>query len=285
MKQKFSKNYRSVLKLTGLCFVLFVAGITLSSYNRAARTADDLWKQLGISQQQGSDKIKSSFMNGYLDYWGVRNIKNLTSGNKAMVAKDLLVYTKTYLNNAAVQAAYAKERESVKPSAPVAKSVSKEDIRKEQIDGMKKAIKNTEDMIKKFPDMEKAARKSIAELEKNIKDFEKPDSEIIELLYQGQVSGNKMEQDRYAESLKSWEKNYPADYRLKIRSYLEKYIATASTVDFDAALTEKYNKKVFVNPVYEGKNDEWKMIFRAGKEVYGVAKPFADQWLKELSAL
>lgn len=285
MKQQFSKNYRSVLKLTTLCIVLFIAGITLSSYNRAARTADDLWKQLGISQQQGSDKIKSSFMNGYLDYWGIRNIKSITSGNKAMLAKDLLAYTKTYLNSAAVKAAYAKERESVKPYAPVVKTTTKEDIRKEQIDGMKKAIENTEAMIKKFPDMEKEARKSIAEFEKTIKDFEKPDSKIIEILYQGKLSEIKMNEDRYKESLKSWEKSYPTDYRLKLRSYLEKYITTAATVDFDASLTEKYNKKVFVNPVYEGKNDEWKMIFRAGKEVYDVAKPFADQWLKELSAL
>ena len=277
MKQQF--------KLTGLCIVLIIAGISLSSYNRAARTAEDLWKQLGISQQQGSDKIKSSFMHGYLDYWGVRNIKSITTGNKGTVAKDLLTYTKTYLNSAAVKAAYAQERESVKPAAPTAKTRTKEDIRKEQIDGMKKAIANTEDMIKKFPDMEKSARKSMQELEKTIKDFEKPDSEIIEILYQSQLTENKMNEDRYNESLKEWEKNYPADYRFKLRSYLEKYLATAATVDFDAALTEKYNKKVFVKPVYEAKNDEWKMIFRAGKEVYDVAKAFAEQWLKELPAL
>jgi hypothetical protein len=284
MKQNFSKHYVSVLKLAGLCIMLILTGISLSSYNRAARTADDLWKQLGISQQQGSDKIKSSFLNGYLDYWGIRNIKSIGSGNKAMLAKDLLAYTKTYLNSAAVKTAYAKERESVKPSAPVGNTLTKEDIRKEQIDGMKKAIANTEAMIKQFPDMEKAARKSILEFEKTIKDFEKPDSKIIEILYQGKLSENKANEDQYNESVKSWEKNYPVDYRLKLRSYLEKYLSTASTVDFEAGLTEKYNKKVFVKPAYESKNDEWKMIFRAGKEVYEVAKPFAEQWLKELSA-
>lgn len=284
MNQKSSRPI-SFLKWTSFTIVLLIAGTLLSSYNRASKTADDLWKQLGISQQQGSEKIKSSFMNGYLDYWGIRNIKSITSGNKAMLAKDLLSYTKTYLNSAPVKAAYSKERESVKPYAPVVKTVTKEDIRTEQIAGMKKAINNTEAMIKQFPDMEKSARKSILEFEKTIKDFEKPDSKIIEVLYQGKLAEGKMNEDRYNESLRDWEKNYPVDYRLKLRSYLEKYTATAATVDFDAALTEKYNKKVFVNPVYEGKNDEWKMIFRAGKEVYEVAKPFADQWLKELPAL
>ncbi|MHA4842509.1 hypothetical protein ACX0G7_00035 [Flavitalea antarctica] len=285
MKQIFSSRSISMLKLTGLCMMLLATGVSLSSYKLAAKTADDLWKQLGISQQQGSEKIKSSFISGYLDYWGARNIRNISSGNKAMVAKDLLVYTKNYLNSDAVKNAYAKERESVKPTPPAAaNTVTREDIRKEQIEGMKKAIANTEAMIKQFPDMEKSARKSLLEFEKMIKDFEKPDSELINILYQGKLAENKNNEDRYNESLRSWEKNFPADYRSKLRSYLEKYLSIASTVDFNAELTEKYNKKVFVKSAYESKDDEWKMIFRAGKEVYEVAKPFAEQWLKELSA-
>jgi hypothetical protein len=56
----------------------------------------------------------------------------------------------------------------------------------------------------------------------------------------------------------------------------------AGTVDFNAELVEKDRKKKFVNRAYEGKNYEWKMIFRAGKDVYDVAKVFAEQWLKEL---
>jgi hypothetical protein len=38
-------------------------------------------------------------------------------------------------------------------------------------------------------------------------------------------------------------------------------------IDYNAHLSEKYRKKRFVNPVYEGKRTEWKQGFRAGKEV------------------
>ncbi|RYE20883.1 MAG: choice-of-anchor D domain-containing protein, partial [Sphingobacteriales bacterium] len=45
---------------------------------------------------------------------------------------------------------------------------------------------------------------------------------------------------------------------------------------------EKYGKKRFVNPVYEGKRTEWKQGFRAGKEVTESARAFAQKWLSEL---
>ena len=280
------KQYKQVLvllRISAITTVLIYLSLFLSSYNYSAKVADDLWKQLGISQQQGAEKIRNSFMSGYLDYRGIRNFKNLSTGDKSAVAKDLLVYTKTYLSSDAVKSAYIKEKESVKPIAPVFDNLTKEDIRKREIAGMKKNIEETEAMVKKFPDMEKSAHKAIAEFEKTMKDFSAPDNKIIDILYQSQLFENKAKEDRYKESLKSWEQNYPADYRIKLKAHLEKYLNTSATVDFGAALTEKYGKKVFVNADYERKNAEWKMIFRAGKEVYAIAQPFAGQWLKELS--
>ena len=280
------KQYKQVLvllRISAITIILIYLSLFLSSYNYSAKVADDLWKQLGMSQQQGAEKIRNSFMSGYLDYWGVRNFKNLSGGDKTAIAKDLLVYTRIYLSSDAVKSAYLKEKESARPIAPVADNLTKDDIRKREIETMKKGIANAEAMVKQFPDMEKSVRKTIVEFEKTIKDFGSPDNKIIDIIYQSQLSGNKLKEDRYKESLKSWEQNYPADYRLKLKTYLEKYLSTSATVDFGAALTEKYGKKIFVNPDYERKSDEWKMIFRAGKEVYTVVQPFAGQWLKEIS--
>ena len=53
-------------------------------------------------------------------------------------------------------------------------------------------------------------------------------------------------------------------------------------VDFNASLKEQYGKKKFVNPAYEAKRPEWKMAFRAGKEVTEMTRAFAQQWLNEL---
>ncbi len=59
-------------------------------------------------------------------------------------------------------------------------------------------------------------------------------------------------------------------------------LETTKDVDFNAKLTEQYGKKRFVNPAYEAKSAEWKMAFRAGKEVTEVTRSFAQQWLNEL---
>ncbi|MEI9945940.1 MAG: hypothetical protein WDN26_17180 [Chitinophagaceae bacterium] len=88
--------------------------------------------------------------------------------------------------------------------------------------------------------------------------------------------------NRYNENMKYWEKNYPADYKDLIKARLQKYLTLAATVDFSAELTEKNGKKYFVKQEYERKNADWKMIYRAGKDVYETSKAFAESWMKEL---
>jgi hypothetical protein len=117
---------------------------------------------------------------------------------------------------------------------------------------------------------------------KSLKDYQDPNSKMIDALWQDELAVRESDVKRYKENLKNWEVNYPADYKQLIRSRLERYLEIAATVDFSAELVEKDKKKRFVDPKYEGKNYEWKMIFRAGKDVYEVAKTFSEQWVKEL---
>jgi hypothetical protein len=79
-----------------------------------------------------------------------------------------------------------------------------------------------------------------------------------------------------------WEKMYPANPEVFIKQRLQEYLSLVATVDFNAALTEpdKYNKRTFVNPVYEKKNFKWKACYRAGKEVNDVVTAFVKDWLK-----
>lgn len=77
-------------------------------------------------------------------------------------------------------------------------------------------------------------------------------------------------------------KRLPENFNDIIKIRLQKYLSLAATVDFNAQLLQKNDKVYFVDRNYEAKNYEWKMIFRAGKEVYDVAKPFAEQWMSEL---
>ncbi len=282
MKQISLKKNLLWLRICILTSLLVVASLFLFSFKVLENRADDLWKQLGITQQKGSEKIKSSFMNGYLDYWGVRNLKSIANGNATAVTKDLLTYTKNYLNTPEVKAAFEKERLAVKPTPPEKKTVSKEAIRKEQIETMQKSITASQDIIKQFPDMEKSIRKSITELEKVIKDYQSPDSKMIDLFYEAQLNELKAADEQYQKALASWEAGYPVNYKLRIKALLQDYLDLAATVDFDAVLTEKYGKKIFVKASYEGKSSEWKMIYRAGKDVNTVAQAFVQQWVNEI---
>ena len=53
-------------------------------------------------------------------------------------------------------------------------------------------------------------------------------------------------------------------------------------IDYQAQLVEKGNKKYFVKKEYENKNPNWKMGFRAGKEVTETMRTAVKAWILEL---
>ncbi|MBS1653277.1 MAG: hypothetical protein JSU05_00405 [Bacteroidetes bacterium] len=283
MQQKITITKTRWISAAVLITALFFSCLFLFSFTVSEKAGDDLWKQLGITQQQGTEKIRKSFIGNYFEIYGIRNLKNIATGNRAAVAKDLLNYTKQYINSSSFKNEYAKERMNAKPFAPTPNARSKEDIRKDKIADTQKLIKATEDILKTATgDLKKTMQQVLDMHNKNLKDYQDPGSKTIDMLYQQQVSVEQNDLQHYNSSLKIWEANYPADYRQLITARVQRYLDIASSVDFSAELTERNNKKYFANPVYEGKSNEWKMIFRAGKEVYDVTRPFAEQWLKEL---
>jgi hypothetical protein len=63
-----------------------------------------------------------------------------------------------------------------------------------------------------------------------------------------------------------------------VKQRLQEFLDISKTVDFDAEL----QGSMFKNPAYERKSAQWKMCYRAGKEVVEAAREEADKWLKEL---
>jgi hypothetical protein len=282
MNQVTINNTRKWLKISIAIVAIPMLSILLLAFSRTEKMADEFWKQLGLTQQQTDEKIKTSFLNGYLDYYGVKNIKNIAAGNRPAITKDMLTYAKNYAGSPSFLKLYDAERKAAKPQEPDKNVKTKEEVRKQAIADMQKSIDAAEETVKKFPAMEKDARPTIDMLKASIKDYKDPNSQYIESLYQYEILSRDQRVAQYEQDLKKWDENYPADFKLRISKYLEKYLSLANTVDFNAALQEKYGKMRFVNPDYERRSSDWKLIFRAGKEVYGVTKPFAEQWLKDL---
>ena len=160
---------------------------------------------------------------------------------------------------------------------------TKDEIRKEKIAETEKAITETEAGIKKMtPEIAKSMQGVLEMFRQNLKEYKDPNSQMIDLFYQGEVMNIESSLKSYQERLKEWEKNYPADYRLFVKARLQKFISLAKTVDFNAELKTVNGKRKFVNPTYEGKSYEWKQIYRGGKEVIDPAVQAAEQWIKEL---
>lgn len=277
---KFNSKWIIRSSFIAMIIVLLTLFFTASSFSR--KIADDLWRQLGISQVQGTEHIRRSFATGYSNFYGIRNVKNIATGNRAAVARNLFLYTKTYVNSAEFRSYYAKERASYQPQEPEA-AKTKEDIRREMIAEMEKSIRDSEKaMATMTPDIKKALQPSIDNARKTLEEYKQPDNKIVEIRYQGELNRYKHEKSKYDEDLAAWETNYPADVNQLIKARLEKYLAIAATVDFGAELTEQNGKKRFVNPAYESKHSDWKMIYRAGVDIYAVIRPLASDWLKTL---
>jgi hypothetical protein len=281
MSEKLINLLLIKLKVTALLFLVALISLFSYSFTTSKNIADDFWKQLGMSREQGTDGVKQSFLNGYLNYYAAKNARNIATGNRAAIAKDLLNYTKQYINSDAFRKEYELMRKQAKPQEVEIKVRSKEEIRKEKIAETEKSIRKTEEVMKQ-PNMKDIMQPSLDILKKNLVEYNKPDSKMIDMFF----NGEKMQAEQQAESSKKnmarWEVEYPADYREKVKDRLQKFLDLSATVDFGAELKQVGNKKKFVNPVYEGKSYDWKQIFRAGKEVIEPARQFAEQWMREM---
>ena len=71
---------------------------------------------------------------------------------------------------------------------------------------------------------------------------------------------------------------YPADPQELVKKRLEEFLEVSETVNFDAEM----RGNMFADPKYEGKDDKWKMCYRAGREVIAAARQEAKKWLDEL---
>ncbi len=266
-----------------LACMLVSSSFLFSSYH-SKKVADDLWKMLGISKQSGNEGIKNSFLNGYLYYYGVKNAKNIAINDRAAIAKDLLEYTREYVSSSDFVKKYQEMRASMKPSEPESTPLRTiAQIQKDEIAKTEKGIKDTEKTIKELsPDMAKSIQPVLDMQRKNLKDYQDPNHQMFASIAMGEKYQQESDERNYKERMTKWEKEFPEDINLFIGDKLKKMLDYTKDIDYSAALVEKYGKKRFVNPTYEGKRTEWKQGFRAGKEVTEQARAFAKKWLAEL---
>lgn len=272
--------YFSIIKKAFIVSLVLITSFGLYSFT-IKRLGDDVLKQLGISKSAADEKIAQSILGGSLDAYGVKNVKNIVLGSRATITKDLLVYAKGYLQSAGFKKEYQALRQNEMPESE--KAQSPEELRKQNILALKKMIVETEASMKNVDaSMKPIFEKMLAEGKKQLADAEDPNNKLYLRYQKGYPQLVKDIEERNAYLLKNWEKKYPADPMLFVKPRLEEFLAVTQDIDFNAALTIKNSKKIFVNPAYEQKDNRWKMAFRAGKEVVAPARAFVQQWLAEI---
>lgn len=261
--------------ITGLALIGLLSFSTLQQFG-------DFWEQLGITQQKGSNTIKSSFLNGSFYHPNVRVVRSLAAGDRVAVAKDLLAYTKEYVNTPAFAQEYEQSRQSRKPALPEP-AKTEAVIRQKFIDDTKSAIENLEKFIKVADaSMKKASEEALAQQKAWLKDYQDPNSEMVKMAVMGEETQFQSRQAQYEQALKDWQASYPAHVKTMIKMRLQKMLAATKDVDFAAQTVERDGLKRFVKQEYENKSAEWKKAYRAGKDVTQAAQAFARQWLQEL---
>lgn len=276
---------RSILSTARIGIAAFagiVIVLSMYAFNTAHTLADGIWARLGMNKEQGIESAKNSFMGGYLNYYGARNIKSIVKGDRVAVAGELLATVKQYINSDAFKKEYDLNREQSKPRQDATPMRTKEEVRRDEIAKNEKWLKQSEDLVKKTPSLANNMQSVIDTYKKNITDYKDPNNKTIENYYQGEKANYERAVTRYKNDLVKWQETHPEDYRQIIKKRLQSFLDLSSTVDFNAELKEVNGKQKFVNPAYEGKPADWKEVFRAGKDVTEVSRKFAQQWLEEL---
>ncbi len=271
---KLHRIYTNLFAIAVMTTLLF--SFTVHTLN------SNFFKELGISKTDADKKITQSFLRGYLNVYGAKNVKNIVLGNRGAVVMDLLTYTKQSVNSNAFKKEYAELKEANKPKEYKIKTP--EEMRKENIESNKKSVASMEALVLKAGVGSKALyEKMLADSKKQLKEAEDPNNKDVDGYAKNYPGLAKSFKESYQQELKKWEDQYPANHLLFVRQRLQQFLEETKGIDFSAELTNINGKKVFVSKVYEGKSFRWKMAFRAGKEVVEPARTFAEEWITEIN--
>ncbi len=269
-----------ILRGSIILLILILISLLLFSFTMH-RFNDEFLRQLGMSKPAAEEKITNSILEGYLDAYGARNAKNIALGKRAAVVTDLLTYTRGHVQTPAFKKAYAALKESHKPQPATVQTP--EEMRAGMISEYKKSIASTEQSLKEADaTMKPVFENVLQEAKKQLKATEDPNNKMI-LAYSKNYPGLKKSTDEQNQQrLQEWEKLYPGDHMQFVKTRLQQFMQETDGIDFDAALTMKNGKKIFVSPQYEGKSYRWKMAFRAGREVVEQARALVHQWINDI---
>lgn len=281
MKQFSLNACIRLLRVSIIILILALISMFLFSFT-LHRVSNDFLKELGIAPNEAEQKITNSILGGYLDTYGVKNIKSIATGNRKKLVADLLVYTKQHVQSQAFVKQYKAMKESRKPQP--AKIQTPDEMRRDMIEQYKKSIAETEASLKKADaSMKPVFEKLLVDAGKQLKEVQDPNNKMIASYAKNYPDMIKMIDLQHQSKIEQWEKEFPDNHLLFVKERLEMFMKETKNIDFDAALQVKNGKKYFANNEYERKSNYWKMAFRAGRDVVLTAREYVSDWISTIN--
>lgn len=271
------------MKKMFFALLLVVPAGLLFSFSVIHSRLNEVLKTLEITEENAKARIGSSFMHASLDAPINRAIVGLAVGKRATVVNQLGDYMKLFLASPEFENGYREWRNGMLPKGWEA-------LVQERADEVIKDIEEDLAQAEANPEMKtKYAREIKASKEKKaaLSDPKHPNraqfiKEIEEELKEQEDMASIIQQ--YKEESAELEKKYPARVNDLIRLRLQEFLDVTATINFDAKLVTRKGKQYFEDPALEKKDDEWKRLFRCGKETITAARTYAQGWLKSLPA-
>lgn len=203
---------------------------------------------------------------------------------RVSMVKEIGSFARSYARSEDFKKRYAQYRDEQKPAAPKP-FVGVEGLKKQQREELTKSIRESKETLKTLTgEVRKGMEEGIKSMEDMLKELDNPNNpmfspEMNDMLKQGWDQENQS----YQQSLAAWNNEWPESPSTLIRNRLNYFLELSATVDFGAKLSRSSNgKMVFVNPAYESKSSDWKLLYRCGKESVEAARGVAKEWLVEL---
>ncbi|NCU05914.1 MAG: hypothetical protein GXC73_18265 [Chitinophagaceae bacterium] len=267
-------------KVLGIAAFFTIVSSSLISFTLRS-FSDDFLRQLGLTKPGAEEKIRQGILGGSVDTYGIKNIKNIAAGNRAALAKDILAYTKKYVQTADFLKNYNEMRDYYKPQFQ--KIQTPEEMRANAIAEHKKGIAQMEETVRKADaSLKPVFEKALADAREQQKKVEDPNNKSYVSYAKNYEQTVKFNQQNYDRNIADWEAKYPSNPLLYVKKRLQEFLDETADIDFDAELITRNGKKYFANPAYERKGNRWKMAFRAGKDVIEPARAFVERWMSEI---
>lgn len=237
---------------------------------------------LGVDEAQARQTVDSAVRGGFVSVWAARNALRAADGSqRARMVEQALAWARSYTESPEFAAEYARARADGKPQPPAAKPPVEEELKQQRAEQRRQVEEMKKSAASLPADQRKMIEDAVAQMTAEMARMEK-DTELLEMQTKFAQMAREQEQQAYAEALKRWENDSPADPRPLIATRLRKFLDTCADVDFDAKLVAAGTRMRFEDPLLEKKPGEWKLCYRAGREAVAAARAAATAWLAAL---